>query len=647
MDVRAGYKIKLVTLAMLAILTVSLIMVSLPQAAAHDPPWTIPTYAYIVVTPNPVGVGEQVFVVMWLDKPPPTAAGIGGDRWTGFKVEVTKPDGTKETMGPYISDSTSSTFALYTPNQIGTYKFDFSFPGQVASLYHPVTGIPRRFTRNFAFINDTYLGSSASTTITVQQNPVALPPTYPLPTSYWTRPIEAQNTLWESLASNYLGGSYISGLVQPTGAAPSTPHVMWTKVFQDGGIVGGNFAAASGMSYYDSLSYESKFSSALIINERLYYTLPRSNNVTGNGYVCVNLRTGETLFRIDDTMPTFGQLYDYESMNQHGVIPNGYLWRSVNDPRNGGTVWMAYDSIDGKWLFNETNVPSGTTVYGPNGEILIYQLNLANKWLALWNNTAATDLQGGTGTGSAVFQWRPIGKNVNASEAYTWNITIPTLPAGSTIRQIIHDDLMLVSTATQIGGTTSAQQSIDYTITAVSLKPANIGQLLWSKTYQAAPGNLTRQNGPIDPINRVFMMSDKETMQWLGYSLDNGNLLWGPVGNPGAYQYYGSPMFPTRSGYIYKGSLYTAGYGGVLYCYDTLTGTLKWTYGNGGEGNSTNSGLNTPWGNYPTFPCGIADGKVYLYTTEHSPNAPPYKDARIRCVDAADRQRSLYSNELE
>ena len=156
MEVSTRYKKMLVTLALLAMLTVSLIMVSLPQAAAHDPPWTIPTYAYIVVTPNPVGVGEQVFVVMWLDKPPPTAAGIGGDRWTGFKVEVTKPDGTKETMGPYISDSTSSTFALYTPAQIGTYKFDFSFPGQKASLYHPVSGIPGDLDRNFAFINDTY-----------------------------------------------------------------------------------------------------------------------------------------------------------------------------------------------------------------------------------------------------------------------------------------------------------------------------------------------------------------------------------------------------------------------------------------------------------------------------------------------------------
>jgi len=61
---------------------------------------------------------------------------------------------------------------------------------------------------------------------------------------------------------------------------------------------------------------------------------------------------------------------------------------------------------------------------------------------------------------------------------------------------------------------------------------------------------------------------------------------------------------------------------------------LLWTYGNGGKGNSTNSGLETAWGNYPIFITTIADGKVYLETGEHSPNTPLYKGAKTRCVDA-------------
>jgi len=40
------------------------------------------------------------------------------------------------------------------------------------------------------------------------------------------------------------------------------------------------------------------------------------------------------------------------------------------------------------------------------------------------------------------------------------------------------------------------------------------------------------------------------------------------------------------------------------------------------------------WGHYPIFVDVIADGKVYLGTTEHSPGSPFYKDAQYRCVDA-------------
>jgi hypothetical protein len=72
----------------------------------------------------------------------------------------------------------------------------------------------------------------------------------------------------------------------------------------------------------------------------------------------------------------------------------------------------------------------------------------------------------------------------------------------------------------------------------------------------------------------------------------------------------------------------------MLYSYDTKTGKLLWTYGNGGEGNSTFSGETTPWGNYPLTIRLITDGKIYLDTSEHSPDAPNYKGSKLRCIDA-------------
>jgi hypothetical protein len=84
------------------------------------------------------------------------------------------------------------------------------------------------------------------------------------------------------------------------------------------------------------------------------------------------------------------------------------------------------------------------------------------------------------------------------------------------------------------------------------------------------------------------------------------------------------------------GNLYRCGFDGILHCYDMKNGNLLWTYGNGGEGNSTYAGLATAWGHYPIFIDVIADGKVYLGTTEHSPGAPFYKGTQYRCINATD-----------
>ena len=249
--------------------TIAVTLVALPNANAHDPPWEVPTTAYIVVTPNPIGVNQQAIIVFWLDWIPIAAGGVGGDRWQNLKIEITAPNGDKKTLGPYISDPIGGSYDLFTPDQVGTYTFKFSFPGQVATNYHPVTGIPGT-TSNVAYVNDTFLPSSATTTLTVQEEQIERIPDTPLPTEYWTRPIDGQNTAWYKVASNWVG---MGMLFQPNGIAPNSPHVMWTKPLQDGGVVGGNFEVG-GMTYYTGDSYEIRFPNPMIMNGRLYYVVP-------------------------------------------------------------------------------------------------------------------------------------------------------------------------------------------------------------------------------------------------------------------------------------------------------------------------------------------------------------------------------------
>src|SRR3972149_3055372 len=116
--------------AMVLALTFAVSIVALPIANAHDPVQTVPTFAYIAIAPDPVGVNQAVLLVMWVSPNPPTAAGLGGDRWRDMTVKVTDPNGGIENLGPFTSDPTGSTFASYTPDTVGTYKFEFSFPGQ-------------------------------------------------------------------------------------------------------------------------------------------------------------------------------------------------------------------------------------------------------------------------------------------------------------------------------------------------------------------------------------------------------------------------------------------------------------------------------------------------------------------------------------
>jgi hypothetical protein len=133
----------------------------------------------------------------------------------------------------------------------------------------------------------------------------------------------------------------------------------------------------------------------------------------------------------------------------------------------------------------------------------------------------------------------------------------------------------------------------------------------------------------------MFIMRDTETMRNWGYSMDTGEVKWGPTAPEiSALGFYFSTGGQLSAKAIAYGKFYQAGYGGILYCYDMKTGTLDWTYGNGGEGNSTYSGLATPYGNYPIGTGAIADGKVYLFTSEHSPTSPYWSGCRIRAVDA-------------
>ena len=629
-----------ILIALALIISMSSSIMLMPTANAHTPKWNIVSYAYVTVGPNPVGVGQRVLILMWVDGPLSGATVDNDIRRHDYTLTITSPDGQKETMNwPVIADTTSTQFVTYVPTEVGNYTLDFSYPEQT-------------YTWSGTYQNDTYTAANATTVLTVQEEPLPAPKgSYPLPTEYWTHPIEGQNTYWYTISSNWLGEPYITsgaaigggtsgnyfGRIQPCGIAPNSPHIMWSRPLQDGGVVGGNQTGIPGEMYYTGGSYNVRFSNALIMNGRLYYDEPYGNSGSGGDYLCVDLQTGEEIWRTNTTgigTPSFGYLYAFESPNQHGILPNGLLFTNnfarAYDPRTGVLTTM-----------NVTGVPSTSTplaaTTGPSGEIIRYGVaNIGNttnpNWrITQWNSSKVIGASAGTGTGG----WYSGNINAGVASAYDWNISVnlPNGLSGWRIDRADLDDIMLL-----VQGSFGAHPNAPFgsysldgaNVTAISLKPDSLGNVLWNKHFDTAPNNVTRSLANWDLANNVFIIADKETAVMYGYSLTDGSLLWGPKGPATAYAYFRT--FPA----VVYGKIYFTGYGGILYAYDVKTGDLLWTYGNGGPGNSTFGGLEVSYGYYPTFIDVIADGKVFLGTTEHSPNSPYYKDAKYRAINATD-----------
>jgi hypothetical protein len=657
-----------IMIALILIISMGASMILVPNADAHSPPWTIISYAYLVASPSPLGVGQTAKVCMWVDGPM-VGATLGNDvRRHDYKLTIIKPDGTSDVVNwGVVSDPTGVQFYQFTPNQVGTYTLTFNYPGQTYTWTSTTVGA------NTAYTGDIFTASSRNATIIVQQEPVTSPiDSYPLPTEYWSYPIEGQNTYWYTIASNWLGSPYIlgagaawtvPGAYQPDGSAPNTAHVMWTKPMEYGGVVGGNETDILGEGFYNGISYNTRFANPIIMQGDLFYQEPWGNSGTGGDYVAVDLQTGQEIWRINTTAtginfaPSFGYLYSLENPNQHGVLPNGLLMASAS-VTGQGTVWRGYDPRSGVLTsMNITNVPAGTNVAGPLGEYLKFTLtNLGTasspQWyLTQWNSSKVFGLI--PGIGSSISNWYSGTVNASLPTAYDWNISIPSLTGtgwivGTNIRGAIPlvslGNMMLLiqggSASSSAFGAHFGDMSTTMTtdpanITAISLKPDTLGQVLWSKTYPQAPDNNTRWLTSWDPANGVFVFMDKESLFHYGYSLKDGSLLWGPVKYPDTFtDDWNFQNLGTEQ--IAYGKLYVSGFAGIVYCYDDATGKLLWTYGSGGEGNSTNSGMVTAYGNYPTTVSVIADGKLYLVCNEHSPNTPLFKGAQLRCINATD-----------
>ncbi|PVX25224.1 MAG: hypothetical protein CW716_08420, partial [Candidatus Bathyarchaeum sp.] len=120
-----------VALVLSLIIAMSTTIFSIPVTDAADAV-EIPTYLFIRAEPSPVGVGQTIYINLFLSKPTVTSGmGSTGDLYTGLTIEIVDPDGQKTTMGPYTADATGGVGGLsFTPTKVGNYTFQGFYPGQ-------------------------------------------------------------------------------------------------------------------------------------------------------------------------------------------------------------------------------------------------------------------------------------------------------------------------------------------------------------------------------------------------------------------------------------------------------------------------------------------------------------------------------------
>jgi hypothetical protein len=615
---------KTASIALILLLTISMSIAifSTSVQAANE----IPTYLFIRAEPNPVGVGQPIYINLFLSKPTATAGmGSTGDLYTGLTYVITAPDGTKTTMGPFTADATGGVGGLsFTPTQLGNYTFQGSYPGQTlksGTTYNGTIELP---------------STSPIDTVTVQQDPI---PTYsspPLPTQYWSRPIYATNHGWASLGGSWFGlgvpsfattGMYDStGNFNPYTQAPNTAHIMWTKPTALGGQAGLPIPGDQESQYTSSTIISNFFEPLIISGVLIYSEYPLLNNNPAS-WNAVDLRTGQTLWsQLPGTQATIpgastaekirmGQTVKFHSMQEYGSFSLFYSTGGAN------SSFKLYEPFTGEYVGNITNTIGSSYIMDTDpthenpGTIFGYYINSGN--LTFWNSTRCFN------NGVAAVEMMRPPTTVNYTKGAQWNVTVPTTLNGLAISPAlsiskISSDVILLRSAPNIVTQSSAGYAVEAGFDSLT------GAQLWitNRTiprYQSMTVLCARDD--------VYVTHNQDTNEAYGFSLKTGDQLWGPVALKG-----NALSTLMRSGDIAYGRVYIMDFGGYVNALELNTGKILWTY------TPPSEGYDSPYGIAPIWSFGtpsIADGKLFL-SASHMYDPPMFSGAKRLVINATD-----------
>jgi outer membrane protein assembly factor BamB len=569
-------KSKIITIAIILTLTVSVLITGISFVSAQTKKNTV---ALLNVNPETVQLGKDILItVVVVPMPPLRPDSSQGEARSGYYYELTKPNGTTETIGPRDSDPAGSgtDWLVYTPDQIGTWKIKFNWAGD--ELFEGTESPELQFE--------------------VQSEPTPSWPSAPLPDYYWSRPISAANREWY-----VLGGAWMEATgrdtpcFNPYSTAPESSHILWKVQTGGGGLIGGMMG---------STAYQSTAPSKVIIMGRAYF-------VANDGTHCIDVHTGEELW--ETPVSTQRTLFALP-----GSTP--YLWGI------GSSVFERYDILTGEVTKTVTGQPTGDALFeqfgsrgwrrnrmwmSPDG---ILYINVDDRF-ELFGGLVAYDTNVRSSDYYAGVLWCIERTHMNGTEVALYNypygnstaVTVKTydMPIQDLANMAIDTEAGIIFCSSN-GGNSAAGFSM------------TTGELLWNDVQVADTLIIEGQNAVIDGVG---FCASEDTMKVYGYDLASGNLIW--ESEPGIYPWGAFRAYSSGAAY---GKAYFLCYDGTVRAYNT-DGSIEWTF----HGRDDLWG-ETPYGTWPFYQNpAIADGKVYACTYEHSPTLPLKRGERLYAID--------------
>ncbi len=564
--------------------------------------YTVKVTPYLSFRPNPVGLGQTFLVNVWTSPAP------GVNRlWLDLKVTITKPDGTQDviTTNSYLHDGTS--WFEYVASQLGEWKLKFDFPGN----YFPTLGLYAQ------------PASTAEQILTVQEAWIKSWPGSPLPTDYWTRPVQYENrewwpilgdwpwygpgqgTMWDELYPNtnrYWSANY---RFTPWVQGPSSAHIVWKRPHIIGGIIGGDFKdmpmTEAGVL---TIGVTAGGNPNLVFQGRAYHTLTKPMPTTVNGttrtlpisvWECYDYRTGDLYWELTDVTPPSYIEYEWgvHAAGAEHVTATNLLAIS------GGRL-IKYNPVTGEVRLNISIPVSGT--YYMNGYCLAVQ-----------------DLGATAGANRyRLINWTTIGTSTN----FTNRIESNTTYARNSLPTMIDWNVALGATASTLStqGVYSAMTILGFDLLT--------GQQLWNQTIQG----LTQYSGSANVADHGKVAILTEQGYYIAFDLRTGNKVWESTKFAYPWSQPGFGAYAVQSAY---GLFYRQAYDGV-YAFRWDDGKLAWKYTA-----PAFSPYETPYTDengttvYSWNVCGyIADGKMYVYNNEHTPSTPITRGWGTHCINA-------------